>query len=53
MATGRKGVKCPMSSVKDSKGNFMRKVRISDDRCADPTTANQRKAFQYKQKPGS
>ena len=49
MQTGGKG-KCPMSSVKDSNGNFMRKVRISDNRCADPTKPNQRKAFQYKQK---
>ena len=49
MATGIKG-KCPLSSVRDKDGKLMRKVRISDDRCADPTTANQRKAFQYKQK---
>ena len=48
MATGGKG-KCPMSSVKKN-CKYMRKVRISDDRCADPTPANQRAAFKYRQK---
>ena len=49
MTTGVKG-KCPLSSSKGKDNKYMRKVRISADRCVDPTPANQREAYKYKQK---
>jgi hypothetical protein len=48
MTTG-KG-KCPLSSIKGKDNKYMRKVRISADRCVDPTPANQRAAYEYQQK---
>ena len=48
MTTG-KG-KCPLSSIKGKDNKYMRNVRISSDRCVDPTPANQRAAYEYQQK---
>ena len=48
MTTG-KG-QCPLSKIKGKDGKYMRKVRISADRCVDPTPANQRAAYKYQQK---
>ena len=49
MTTGGKG-KCPLSSIKGKDNKYMRKVRISADKCVDPTPANQREAYKYQQK---
>ena len=50
MTTTRKAGQCPLSSIKGKDNKYMRKVRISADRCVDPTPANQRAAYDYQQK---